>query len=177
MRVHAREFLLIPNLLSMLRLLLVPLVVWLIAQGHDTAALAIVLFGMVTDILDGYLARKLNQVSELGKIIDPLGDKFCTATMVITLTLYRDFPVWAAIFIIGRDVAILFGAAFYMAAGQPTPMSNMLGRLTALAWGAAVFSYLTPWHWLRLTFLTIAVAMVPISFVFYLLRTFRRSGA
>jgi CDP-diacylglycerol--glycerol-3-phosphate 3-phosphatidyltransferase len=175
MRIQAREFLLIPNILSLVRLLLIPIVVFLVVRGQNTAALLLILFAMVTDILDGYLARKLNQVSELGKIIDPLGDKLGTAALVVTLALYRDFPVWAAIFVIARDVALLFGAAFYIALGQPTPMSNMLGRLTALAWGIAVVSYLTPWHWLHLTFLYIAVAMVPLSFIFYLRRTFHRT--
>ncbi len=171
MKIRARDFLLIPNILSLLRLLLIPLVVFQIAQGHNTTGLLLILLGIVTDILDGYLARKLNQVSELGKIIDPLGDKLGIATLAVTLTLYRDFPVWATVFIIARDVAILFGAAFYIAIGQPTPTSNMLGRLTALAWSVAVVSYLTPWHWLQLTFLWIAVAMVPLSFVLYLRRT------
>ena len=172
MRINAREVLLLPNILSLVRILLIPVVVLLVVRGHDTAALLLILFAIVTDILDGYLARTLNQVSELGKIIDPLGDKIGAAALVITLALYRDFPVWAAIFVIARDVAILFGAAFYIAAGQPTPMSNMLGRLTALAWGIAVVSYLTPWLSVRVIFLYLAVAMVPISFVFYLFRTF-----
>ena len=176
MRIHAREFLLIPNLLSLLRLLLIPVAVYLVVRGQDIAALLLILFGMVTDILDGYLARRLNQVTELGKIIDPLGDKLGTAALVVTLALYRDFPVWAAIFVIARDVAILFGAAFYIATGQPIPISNLLGKLTALAWGAAVISYLTPWHWLQVSFLYLAIAMVPLSFIFYLRRTLRRSG-
>jgi cardiolipin synthase len=176
MRIQAREFLLIPNLLSLLRLLLIPIVVYLVMRGLNTAALLLILLGMATDILDGYLARRLNQITELGKIIDPLGDKIGTAALVVTLALYRDFPVWAAIFVIGRDVAILFGAAFYIAIGQPIPMSNLLGKLTALAWGVAVVSYLTPWHWLQVSFLYLAVAMVPLSFIFYLRRTLRRSG-
>jgi cardiolipin synthase (CMP-forming) len=174
MRIQARDFLLIPNILSLVRLLLIPVVVLLVVRGQNTGALLLILFGIITDILDGYFARKLNQVSELGKIIDPLGDKLGTAALVVTLALYRDFPVWAAIFVIARDVALLFGAAFYIAIGQPTPMSNMLGRLTALAWGVAVVSYLTPWHTLHLIFLYIAVAMVPLSFIFYLRRTFHR---
>jgi cardiolipin synthase (CMP-forming) len=171
MRIHARDFLLIPNILSLVRLLLIPVVVLLVAKGQNIAALLLILLGIITDILDGYLARKLNQISELGKIIDPLGDKLGTAALVVALVLYRDFPVWAAILVIARDVALLFGAAFYIAAGQPIPMSNMLGRLTALAWGVAVVSYLTPWHALHLVFLYLAVAMVPLSFIFYLKRT------
>ena len=87
MRIHAREFLLIPNLLSLLRLLLIPVVVFLVARGHNTAALLLILFGMVTDILDGYLARRLNQVTELGKIIDPLGDKLGTAALVVSMAV------------------------------------------------------------------------------------------
>jgi cardiolipin synthase len=174
MRIQAREFLLIPNVLSLVRLLLIPVVVFLVARGHNTGALLLILFGIITDILDGYLARKLNQISELGKVLDPLGDKLGTAALVVTLALYRDFPVWAAILVIARDVALLFGAAFYIAIGQPTPMSNMLGRLTALAWGVAVVSYLTPWHAVHLIFLYLAVAMVPLSFIFYLKRTLHR---
>ncbi len=174
MRVQAREFLLFPNILSLGRLVCFPIPVILVARGHDTAALILIFVGIATDILDGYLARKFNQVSELGKIIDPLGDKLGTAALVIALAVYRDFPIWAAIFIIARDVAILFGAAFFIAAGQPTPMSNMIGRLTALAWGACVLSYLTPWHVLHVIFLYLAVGMVPLSVVLYLVRTRRR---
>ena len=174
MKIERRELFYIPNLLTYLRLLLMPLPIWLIVHGNDYAALALVAFGMATDIFDGILARRLNQISELGKILDPLTDKLATAALVVTLTIYRNFPVWAAVIIIGRDLIFLSGALVYIVQGRTTPVSNLFGKLTALAWGALVISYLTPVELLHQIMLYLAVAMVPISFIVYLYRTFLR---
>jgi CDP-diacylglycerol--glycerol-3-phosphate 3-phosphatidyltransferase len=175
-KINWREFWLAPNLLSLFRLVFAPLPVIMIAHGHDTAALMLVLLAIVTDILDGMLARRLNQVSELGKLLDPLADKIGIATLVIALAVYRDFPVWAAAMIVGRDVLILLGGLLFLSTHPTPPMSNYFGKLTALAWTLLIISYLTPFVAVQRVLLIAAVIMAPVSFYFYLRRFFRSNS-
>ena len=75
----------IPNVLTIIRIILIPVFVVLFFKGHKMAALAVFCAASLTDMLDGYLARKLNQITDFGKLFDPLADKLMVLTaMVIT---------------------------------------------------------------------------------------------
>ncbi|MFH2056204.1 MAG: CDP-alcohol phosphatidyltransferase family protein [bacterium] len=174
MKVSRKEWFYIPNLLTMFRLVTFPIPLWCIATGHNYIALGLICLGILTDVLDGYLARRLNQISELGKILDPLSDKLAVASLAIFLCIYRGFPLWAVILIIARDLAILIGGLIAMRRNLTIPTSNMLGKLTALAWSLLLLVYLTPFTLLQQILLVIAAIMVPISFAIYL-RTILRS--
>ena len=77
----------LPNLLSLLRLLMIPLIIWLYCRaGNHRAAVAIVVLSGLTDIADGFIARKFNMVSDLGKILDPIADKLTQAALIICLS-------------------------------------------------------------------------------------------
>lgn len=170
MQIDWREIRLIPNLLTLIRLLLLPLPIIFIAQGRDAATLALLGFAIITDVLDGMLARRLNQVSELGKLLDPLADKLGMAALVVTLAIYRDFPWWAAAIIILRDLLLLIGGLSLLKKSDNIPTSNLFGKLTALTWLLLVISYLTPFVMAQRLLLVLATAMVPISFLLYLRR-------
>lgn len=167
-RFNPRELLYVPNLLTLFRLLFLPLPVICIAYGKDNFALALLGVAIATDVLDGYFARKLNQISELGKILDPLADKIGVAALVIALTAYRDFPWWAAAIIVGRDLLLLIGSLVALSQTTEIPTSNLFGKLTALTWVVLVISYLTPFVIVQKVLLWLAVAMVPVSFLLYL---------
>jgi cardiolipin synthase (CMP-forming) len=112
----SRRILTVPNLLSFLRILLIPVFVWLIVD-EDTTLIGLVLFAAVaaTDWIDGYLARRLGQVSELGKILDPTADRLAIAAGLIALAVRGVFPWWAAALILARDVAVLVvGTVLYL---------------------------------------------------------------
>ena len=122
------------NLLSFLRLLMaIPF--WILVGNlnepgirYVVATLAII--GAVTDVLDGYLARKYNEVTELGKIIDPLADKVAIGAIVIRLFLIGEIPDYYFYLIIGRDILIFLGGIFVTKKiGRVLP-SNMLGKIT-----------------------------------------------
>ncbi len=82
------EVMTIPNLLTMLRILLLPLIVWLyIFKENYTAAILILLISGLTDIVDGFVARKFDMVSDLGKILDPFADKLTQWTLLICLAM------------------------------------------------------------------------------------------
>ena len=95
----------IPNALSGLRLLGVPVFFWLIVgPENDGLALAILIVSSFTDWLDGYLARKLNQFSRLGELLDPLADRLYVVAALAALYIRDVLPIWVVVLLILRDV-------------------------------------------------------------------------
>ena len=89
----------IPNVLTMIRLILIPVFVVLFFSGLRKAALAVFVAASLTDMLDGYLARKLNQITDFGKLFDPLADKLMVLTAMVCQAIAGVFP-WAAVIIV-----------------------------------------------------------------------------
>ncbi len=102
----------IPNLVSSLRILLIPAFVILIVRP-STTTWGLVLFAavMATDWVDGWVARRTGQVSELGKVLDPTADRLAIAAGSIALVVRGVFPLWAALLVLARDAAILLVGA------------------------------------------------------------------
>ena len=102
----------VPNILSAARILLIPVFCWLSANER-TRLWGIVLFAVIvsTDWVDGYVARKTGQVSELGRILDPVADRLAIAAGLLTFAISGIFPFWAALLILVRDLAVLLGGA------------------------------------------------------------------
>jgi cardiolipin synthase (CMP-forming) len=97
----------IPNLLSVLRLLLIPVfVLLLLHHGTELAGLLVVGGVMSTDWVDGYIARRTNTVSELGKLLDPASDRLAMAAAIVALVVRGAFPLWAALLILVRDALV-----------------------------------------------------------------------
>jgi CDP-diacylglycerol--glycerol-3-phosphate 3-phosphatidyltransferase len=170
MQVRARDLLLIPNILSLARIALVFLPALLIASGnpsHRPLAGAFVLLGMATDILDGYLARRLGQTSDLGRILDPLSDKLCTAILVIVLYLYSGFPLWGVALILSRDFVVLTCGLLLMRRTDVVISSNITGRIAALSWGIVIFAYAIDFRPIQIPALVTATALVAVSGVSY----------
>jgi cardiolipin synthase len=97
----------VPNLISAIRILLIPLFVALIVDP-DTTTAGLIVFGVVvaTDWVDGLVARRTGQVSELGKVLDPVADRLAIAAGLIALAIRSVFPWWAAALILVRAVAV-----------------------------------------------------------------------
>jgi cardiolipin synthase len=100
----------IPNVLSLLRLATVPIFVWLFLNDHANAAVILYIVSACSDFFDGFIARRFDQVSELGKLLDPLADRVFIVALAVALVGEGALPLWLAIVIIGRDILIL--AAF-----------------------------------------------------------------
>jgi len=97
----------VPNLLSFLRLALVPVFLWLLIQGADAAALLVLAFSSLTDFLDGWIARRFNQITRLGQLLDPAADRLYIFAALIGLA-WRDLvPWWIVLVVVGRDVFLL----------------------------------------------------------------------
>ena len=98
----------VPNLLSLIRILLIPGFVALILH-HGTEASGLLLLGAVvsTDWVDGYIARRTGQVSNLGKVLDPMADRLAIAAALVAILLRHAFPTWAALLVLSRDGLVL----------------------------------------------------------------------
>lgn len=97
----------IPNLLSFIRLALVPVFLVLVLEGHDFWALVTLVFSSLTDFLDGLLARSLNQVTRLGQLLDPAADRLFIFVALIGLAVREVVPWWLVAVVVGRDVLLL----------------------------------------------------------------------
>ena len=97
----------IPNVITFIRLALVPVYLWLVFDRHRYPAAAILLAVLgATDWVDGFLARRLGQVSEFGKILDPVADRILVVTSVITVAWVGAVPVWFAVATLAREVLV-----------------------------------------------------------------------
>ena len=97
----------VPNLISMLRLALVPVFAVLIITQHDVAALAVLAFSALTDWLDGVAARLLDQVSKLGQVLDPAADRLFILVTLVTLAWRDIVPLWLLVLVLGRDILLM----------------------------------------------------------------------
>lgn len=103
----SRRLATIPNLLSIARLCSVPLFLWLFISGREEAAVIVYGAGAWTDFFDGYIARRLDQVSAIGKLLDPLADRVFIVALAVALVATGGLPGWLAITIVARDVLLL----------------------------------------------------------------------
>ncbi len=124
----------IPNIISMVRLAGVPLFLWLvIGPEADVWALVVLMISGFTDWLDGYLARRLNQMSKLGEILDPVADRLYILAAVIGL-LYRDIiPLWVAVLLPARDLFLWCLVPFLRTRGYSALPVHYLGKAATAA--------------------------------------------
>ena len=131
------------NSLSLLRVLLIPFLLYFIAQG-PTAQLQVVLLLLLagaTDIGDGWVARRYNQASRLGKILDPLADKIFLACLLGGLVLWRDFPLWLLVMLFARDVAIVLVGGLFLRSQGLVIAANRWGKYTTVCMGLTALGY------------------------------------
>jgi cardiolipin synthase (CMP-forming) len=97
----------LPNIITVARLLMVPLIVWLIVSGYTQAAFAAFVAAGVSDAADGYIAKRYHMETELGAYLDPLADKSLIVCVCITLGINGALPLWLVIAIVSRDILIV----------------------------------------------------------------------
>jgi len=119
----------IPNALSVVRLLGVPLFLWLLLGPHaDAWALVVLAVSGFTDWLDGVLARRLNQMSAFGALLDPLADRLYILATLLGLVLRHIIPWWLAVLIVGRDAVVGIALPRLRKAGYGPPEVHYLGK-------------------------------------------------
>lgn len=109
----------IPNIITIMRFLLVPAVVYAMLHGHGLAAFLLFLGAGISDGVDGFIARRFNQRSELGAWMDPLADKLLLVTVFVMLGMSGILPDWLIILVVSRDVLIIGAVILASVMSQP----------------------------------------------------------
>ena len=132
----------LPNLISILRILLVPVfwvVFWSPGPHHIALGMSIFALAGLTDIIDGYIARKFGMVTELGKVLDPLADKLMVITAIFSLYQVKLLPVWLLILIIAKEAFIIIGGLFIMFGYRVRVSASKYGKAATVSLYIAIF--------------------------------------
>lgn len=135
------------NLLTALRLCCVPPIVLFTADGRYQDAAAVFLLAAVTDVADGFVAKRISGPTPLGAVLDPVADKLLMASVFLTLVIEGHLPVWLAVLVIGRDLMIVAGTlALRLFVGRFRVEPLLIGKLATfiqLVLGGAVLAALS----------------------------------
>ncbi|MEG2378045.1 MAG: CDP-diacylglycerol--glycerol-3-phosphate 3-phosphatidyltransferase [Clostridia bacterium] len=165
----------IPNALSIFRMFLVPIFVWVFFRDTPNAmfwAAGIYALAGVTDVLDGIIARKFNMITKLGKILDPLADKLMTITVFICISIRGIIPWWVLLLLFSKDILLVLGGIRLYREVSAVFAANIFGKATTvfLVIGGIIimlFNEFIPALY-RNIYIYIAVAMSFIAFFSYL---------
>lgn len=141
----------IPNVISFARIALIPVFVWLIVERRTTFT-GLVVFGVVvaTDWVDGAIARATGQVSDVGKVLDPVADRLAIGAGLIALVVRDAFPLWAALLILARDALILIAGVVLLSARRVRIEVRYIGKVATfllmaaigcIAWGSLGYAF------------------------------------
>ena len=112
----------IPNLITLGRILLVPVVIWAITSGEMRIAFLLFLAAGISDAIDGFLAKRFGMASELGAYLDPLADKALIVSIYVALGISRVIPIWLVILVVSRDIMIVGAFLLSWLIGRPMPV-------------------------------------------------------
>ena len=139
----------LPNLLTLLRLLLTLPIAWLLLSERFAAALWLFAVAGASDALDGFLARRFGWVSRVGSVLDPLADKLLLVTSYVCLGLSQVLPWWLPLLVLLRDALIVGGALVYrVLVGALQMRPSLLGKASTLAQIILVLAVLLELSWL-----------------------------
>ncbi len=154
-KINIKDWKRIPNLVSLFRIIFVPMIFIFFKELNNQNRWAIIfcliLFSLL-DNLDGFLARKLNQISEFGKLIDPLVDKIFIISLAINLYHYNLLPAWFIFIVIIRDILIMFAGLIFIKHYNNVPSSDIIGKMTVGAIGIISVLSLLNFQRLKLIF-------------------------
>ena len=124
----------IPNIITLGRIILVPVIIWAIASNQMEIAFATFVVAGVSDAVDGFLAKHFNMASELGALLDPLADKALLVSIYVALGIWGAVPRWIVILVVSRDIMIVGAVIVSWLFGKPIPMKPlMVSKLNTVA--------------------------------------------
>lgn len=160
-----------PNFLSISRLFLLPLILLALATRQSITALILMVISWISDALDGYLARKLNLVSNIGKVLDHLVDKIWVGTILVTLVLVKRLPVYIATAVIIRDLLIVSGSSLIANKQKNIISSNFMGKIAGFLFALLMVVYtldVSGTELLKQYLVIAALLSIIISFLYYM---------
>jgi len=173
---NAKEICTVPNLLSLIRLALVPVTMTLIFKAKMIAALVVFALAEITDMVDGFIARKYNLISKVGIFLDPLADKLMSVGVVLSFTICRIMPLPVIIILMVKELLMLIGGIIIMKKGYSAP-SNKLGKACAFIMNLAIatgfFCIYPAWAKIYPYVIYVGLAFSVLAMVQYLLKNYQ----
>ncbi|HEU4443032.1 MAG TPA: CDP-diacylglycerol--glycerol-3-phosphate 3-phosphatidyltransferase [Burkholderiales bacterium] len=173
-----------PNLVTFSRIVLIPVIIaifyvpdaWLSEHGRNIAATAVFIFAGITDWLDGYLARRLNQMSAFGAFLDPVADKLIVVAALLALLYLNRVDMIVALIIVGREIAISALREWMAKVGQAKSVAvAFIGKLKTVAQMVAIPLLLyhdalfgIDCQWLGTVLINVAAVLTVMSMLYYL---------
>jgi len=162
----------VPNLITVLRFFLLIPVILLFPDNTESSNLAILIIfiiAILSDSIDGIIARKFNQVSRIGKVLDPVVDKSFVAVAGILMVIYRDFPIWIILVVVGKDLLILAGGYFAKLKKGVVMSSVFIGKVTAFFTGITGILFFLNKSKIAYPFLYFTFGLILASLIVYFL--------
>ncbi|MDD2418657.1 MAG: CDP-alcohol phosphatidyltransferase family protein [Oscillospiraceae bacterium] len=166
----------IPNALSLLRIALLPVFVVFYINSQDNSTLAYWAFGVlvfsgITDSLDGIIARKFNQITDLGKLLDPLADKLTQVTVVICLALHHKAVVYLLVVCLVKEICQGLGGLILLKKGKKIRGAHWFGKVSTFTFYAVMFmivGWLDMPYWLLITLVSLVALLMILAFLKYI---------
>ena len=166
----------IPNTLTVIRILLLPVVVWRFMVGDATGALIAYLAAMLTDALDGIIARKFNQITALGKLLDPLADKLSLVTLLGLFVSDGQIPLWVLAIILVKEVTMVIGGGVALKRGIVV-YALPIGKVTTVVFVLSIIARFLSWTQIADTLLWISVALSMVALIWYAVDLMKKLGS
>ena len=165
----------IPNTLTVIRILLLPVVVWRFVLGDTTGALIVYMTAMLTDALDGIIARKTNQITALGKLLDPIADKLSLVTLLGLFVSAGEIPLWVLAIILFKEVMMVIGGGVALKHGIVV-YALPIGKVTTVTFVLSMVARFMSVLPLADILLWISVALSMVALVWYAIDLMKKLG-
>lgn len=156
----------IPNLLTLLRIALLPAVVWRFRTGDSYGALALYVIAMLTDAFDGLIARRLNQITTLGKLLDPVADKLSLLTLLGLFVADEQIPGWLLAIVLIKEAILIVGSAVALHKGIVVH-ALPIGKVTTVTFIFSMIARFLAWSRMADVLLGISLALSLVALGWY----------
>ena len=163
-----------PNTLTIVRLLLIPVYLYFFLKGEYIISGIFFSISGLTDFLDGYLARKYNMVTDLGKILDPLADKLTLISILAVLIYTNLIPRVISVTLLIRELLVLLGSGIMYSMGKKLLSPTLLGKLSVFLLYVAIAAYLLNFQFINMVLLYIVIPINIISALDYIRNGFKK---
>ena len=159
----------VPNILTIIRFLLIPIIVMFAFQDNYIATIIMLTVSGLTDVLDGYIARKFNFISNFGKLMDPLADKMTQIALLGTLAIQKIIPVWIIVVVFIKEFLMVSGASF-LYGKELVVSSKWYGKLTTVLFYVAIVCSLFTQYWNGTLINNYSLSSIPefATYIYYL---------
>lgn len=130
--VYMKKIFTIPNILSMIRIIMIPVVVASYFKGNYMLTIILLLLSGLTDVVDGFIARRFNLITNVGKILDPIADKLTQFTVIVCLAWHHAILIPVAAIMFAKELLTLIGAVLFVKHGNATPYARWWGKMTTV---------------------------------------------